>query len=62
MLVFQLAEVRLGVLHKDDAAKCPKERHIWLASMPRLEWRLALRGLGGRAVEDKHRRGHRLSP
>ena len=44
-----------------DAAKCPKEGHIRLVSMPSLEQRLALQGLGGRMVEDKHRRGHRLS-
>ena len=44
-----------------DTAKCPEEGHIRLASMPSLERRLALQGLGGRAVEDEHRRGHCLS-
>ena len=42
-----------------DAAKCPEEGHIWLVSMPSLERRLALQGLGGSAVEDEHRRGYR---
>ena len=31
--VFQLAEVRLGVLHMADAAKYPKEGHIRLVSV-----------------------------
>ena len=52
---------RLGVLHIADAAKCPKEGHIWLMSMPSLERRLALQGLGGSVVEDEHRCGHRLT-
>ena len=44
--VFQLAEVRLGVLHMADAAKCPEEGHIRLASMPSLERCLARCAVG----------------
>ena len=42
-----------------DAAECSEEGHAWLTPIPSFERRLTHQGLGRRAVEDEHRRGHR---
>ena len=44
-----------------DAAECSEEGHARLVPIPSFERRLALQGLGGRAIEDEHCRGHRLT-
>ena len=43
-----------------NAAECPEEGHARLAPILSFKRRLARQGLGRRAVEDEHRRGHTL--
>ena len=44
-----------------DAAERSEEGHARLAPILSFERRLTLQGLSGRAIEDEHHRGHRLT-
>jgi hypothetical protein len=58
-LVIELADV-VELLSESEIAKDAEVAHHWLAPVPGLIWCLAVKGLGGRAVEEMDDSHHRL--